>query len=332
MAPELFKTMEANELRELAQKIKDYQEAKKLTFALLLKKFRGIGSDKTFNRILAGDLSELDLEKQLNNYRAVWALIESLGDEEADEEEFYDDLFPVIQLKRAFFETTRENGNGRVIFLLGPTGSGKSCARKLLIEKYGERLLWIEASEAWGGSPMAFLGAILVALGKKDVPYGQVDRLNLVIQLLKASRRCLVIEEAHHLGPRNLNVQVTLVNQTPGEFVNLAIDTLWKKLESAAYEECRQLTGNRLAERINLGREPRESDVCKLLERRIKWADPDPKKASKQAAKLVLDKAANYGRLAFVRDVCKRANEMAESKPVDIELFAGAVTEEVASR
>lgn len=226
MAPELFTTMEANELRELAQKVREYQESKKLSDTALLKKFSGLGSTKTFKRILADDLVELDLERQLNNYRSVWAFIESTGDDSADEENLYDDLYPVIQLRRAFFETTRENGTARVIVLQGPTGSGKTSARRLLLEKYGPRLLMIEATVAWNDSPGGMLGAVLDALGKKEKPLIQVDRLNKVIELLNESRRCLVVEEAHHLGPRCLNLTKTLVNQTPGEFVLIAIDTL----------------------------------------------------------------------------------------------------------
>ncbi len=328
MAPELLTTMEANELREKALAVKDYQEAKGLSFSQLRKKFPDIGSDRTFGKILKGELADLDLENQLSKYRSVFALIESIGDDDDHEEQLYDDLWPVVQLRRVFIETMRESGNGRAIFLIGPSGSGKTCARKILLEKYGSRLLKIEASAAWNGSPMAFLGAILIAFGEQNLPMVLVERLNKVIDKLRESRRCLVVEEAHHLGRVNLNVEVTIINQTDGEIINIAIDTLWKKLESAAFEECRQLTGNRLAEVIRLGRDVRESDARKLLERRVNWANGD----CKQALRLVLDKAANFGRLAFVRDVCKRVNTMADGEPVGIELFTSAVTEEVASR
>ena len=52
------------------------------------------------------------------------------------------------------------------MILQGPTGSGKSSARKVLFEKFGQRLVLVEASVAWNDSPMAMLGAILKALGK----------------------------------------------------------------------------------------------------------------------------------------------------------------------
>lgn len=329
MAPELFTTMEANELRELAQKIAEWQAVKKLSDNALVRKLPQVGSTKTFKRILANDLAELDLEKQVASYRAAWAFLESIAnDTELEDETMYDDLWAVVQLRRAFFETMRENGNARVVFLLGPTASGKSTARRALMEKYGTRLFLIEASVTWNDNPSAMLGAILNALGKREKPALQVDREEKVVELLGESRRCLIVEEAHHLGPKCLNAVKTLVNRTPGEFILVAVDTLWKKLETNAYEEARQLTGNRMAERINLGRELREKDIAKLLERRLPWANSDCAKA----VRIVCDKALNYGRLAFVRDVIKRAAVKAEGKPVTVEQITDSVQEEVASR
>src|SRR4029077_7513789 len=135
----------------------------------LAKLIPSIGSTKTYKRILAGDLKELDLENQLHGYRGAVAFIESTGGDQREEEDLYDDLYPVIQLRRAFFESTRDAGVARVTFLLGPSGSGKTSARKLLIEKYGQRVLTIEANVAWNDSPQAMLGSILGEFGKKDV-------------------------------------------------------------------------------------------------------------------------------------------------------------------
>jgi DNA transposition AAA+ family ATPase len=320
--------MEVQELQELAHRVQEFQNAKKLSDSALAKLIPSIGSTKTYKRILNGDLKELDLENQLHGYRSAVAFIESTSGDQREEEDLYDDLFAVIQLRRAFFETTRETGVARVMFLLGPSGSGKTSARKLLIEKFGQRILTIEANVAWNDSPQAMLGAILFEFGKKDVPF--TDRLSKTIEHLNKARRTLAIEEAHHLGPRCLNLVKTLVNQTTAEFLLIAIDTLWRKLETRAYEEAKQLTGNRLADKINLGRAVRESDVRKMLERRItNWENGDIKKA----VHIVSEKAnGSTGLYAFIRETCKRANEKAGKDEVTLELFINAVTEEAASR
>jgi hypothetical protein len=332
MAPELLNTEEARELRGLAEKVRDYQESKKLSDSALLRKFAGLGSTKTFTRILANDLGELDLERQLNNYRAVWALIESIGDDHAADEELYDDLRPYLDLKRAVFETMRETGPNRLIILEGDTGQGKSTCRRLLINKYGQRLLWIEANVAWGDRDMAMTGAILRALGLKELPSGRVDRLDKVVERLSETRRCLIVDEAHHMGVQTLNCLKTLINQTPGEFVLLAYPSLWARLETNAYHEARQLIGNRLAERIRLG-SPSESDLRKFVTRRCPGAaDALNGKLTGVLGRLA-DKARNRGNLAFVRDVCTRVNTMCEGTTGPSEdTFTAAMEAEVASR
>ena len=329
MAPDLINSHDAKELVSLARKIQQYQEEKKLNDSALLRKFPGLGSTKTFNRIVNNELAELDLERQLANYRSVWALIESLGDEETRNEELYDDLSPVRHLQRAFLETMRSTGNNRLVVMEGDTGTGKSSARRLLIEKYGQRLLWIEATSVWKDNSSALLSTVLHALGVKDIPLNSTDRLARLIARLTESRICLIIDEGHHLGLNCLNTLKTLINQTPGEFMLLVMPTLWKRLERDAYEEVRQLVGNRLAERIKLDG-LRETDVAKFINRRVDRVDPA---TLKQAIRMILDRASRYGNMAFVRDVCERVAEQCEGTTgPTLNIWSSAIAAEAASR
>lgn len=334
MAPELFNSLEAAELRQLAAQVRDHQEAKKISDSALVRKFADLGSTKTFTRILAGDLAELDLERQLANYRSVWALIEASGDEAGREEELYDDLKPARELKRAFLSTMKEKGNARLILVEGDTGSGKTSARRLLIGRYGTRLLLIEATVAWADKPSAMLGAILTATGEKELPPATMDRFNRVVEKLNLSRRALIIEEAHHLGVRLLNLLKTLINSTPGEFILLAYPTLWARLTKEAYHEVRQLAGNRLAERIDLS-EITTQDVGRILEKRVPGIRESINGDWKSTVEALHTRAKipKHGNLAFVRDVCARLCEMADGTagPEQKDVFA-AIEKEVASR
>jgi len=327
MAPDLINKIDGDELRDLARKIREYQMARNISDNALVKKFSSLGSTKTYKRILDGDLAELDLEKQLNNYRSVVALIEAVGDENIKREELYDDLTPVVHLRRCVFETMKESGVNRVVVLHADTGMGKSSAGQILVERFGSRILWVEANECWGDSPMAFLGAVLQAMGVRDLPHNVMLRLDRVMARLKETRVAMIVDESHHLGPRILNTIKTLVNQTPGEFVLLAMPTLWRRLEREAYEEVRQLTGNRLAERIKL-EGLKDSDLRKFISRRC----PGMNGELGQAVKIVADRAPQRGNLAFVRDVCTRANELAAGEPVNIEHWSIAVSSEMESR
>jgi type II secretory pathway predicted ATPase ExeA len=328
MAPELMHTMEARELVTLARKIHEYQVSKNLSDAALVKKFTGVGSSKTYKRILANDLAQLDLERQLNNYRAVVALIECLGDSTVQEEEVYDDLTPALHLRRTVLEAMRSVDNDRVILLEGDTGMGKTGARKALIEKYGQRALVIEADVVWRDNPGAMLGSILSALGVKEQPVLSTMRLERVLDRLNESRICLVIEEAHHMGPNCLNLCKTLINRTPGEIVLLAMPTLWRRLEREAYEEVRQLLGNRLGERIKLDG-LQKGDIKKLIERRIPGA---AKLDLAPIIRVLVDRAPRHGNLAFVREVIKRVNEANQDGTVTADDFTNAIAAEAAAR
>src|SRR5579862_6199205 len=205
MAPELLDSIDAKDLRDCALKVQQWQAARGLSDSALARKIPQIGSTKTYKRIINGDLAELDLETQLANYRAAVAFIESFGADERQQEAIYDDLWATVELRRAFTETSREAGPSRLITILGPTGSGKTCACKALLDKFGPRLLSIEAEESWNGKPNPLLKAILVARGIKNIPVNQAERSEKVVEVLNSARLGIIIEESHHLGPRNLN-------------------------------------------------------------------------------------------------------------------------------
>ena len=131
------------ELVELARGIRHWQEAKGFTTSKMLRRFPTLGSDRTYGRLVAGDVDEMDVEKQLVNYRSAWALIEAVGEDASTSEDFYEDLSPVVQLRRAMMETFTETGLCRFILVQGDTGSGKTSAARCLIQRYGSRLLFM---------------------------------------------------------------------------------------------------------------------------------------------------------------------------------------------
>ena len=321
---DLLNKADAEELVSLAQKVRIWQETRKYNDTELLRRYPGLGSTKTYTRVLKSDLHELDLDRWLTEYRAVWALIESLAGRERHDEELYEDLSTVVHLRRALVDVLEESSIARVVLVEGDSGLGKSTGLTLLQRKYGQRIVAVEATESWGDNPNAFIGAILDALGVKEQPLFAAARMTFCLRRLRETRVALAIDEAHHLGPRCLNTCKTLINQTPSEVFLFALPTLWRRLERAAYEEVRQLLGNRLAERIKLG-ELREADVRKLLSRRCGIEEP-------KAAGAVLREARTRGNLGFVRAVCRRLAAMERDGQPTLEEVMQAVTVEIARR
>ena len=326
-----MKTTPNTELVELARKIRGYQETRRWSDAATLKRFALLGSTKTYKRILGGDTAELDIDRQTENYCAVWEKIKALTGDADPEEELYEEVHGTAELLNAFLDIHETNTLDRIIILQGPTASGKSAARRVLMRQMnadGNRIVLVEASVAWGDSPMSMLGALLIALGKVEIPFRQMARYESVVSALRDRRRGVVIEEAHHMGPRCLNQLKSLLNDTPGEFVLCTIGTLWRRLETAAYAEAQQLIQNRMACRINLGDELRNNDVCTILRRRLGLN----KETAERATSLVLPFCASYGRLGAHRRVVNRVAENADGEPVTLAMLAAAIAAEKTAR
>ena len=288
------------ELIETAAKIAAWGEQHGMSRSQLVRNFTDLGSEKSFRDISGGQLEGYNAENQLTKYRAVLATIDELADL-GGEDRIHDDLGTVVRLRRAFLGVVRATGTNRVLIVQGESGVGKTTAVGLLRGKYGAgRISYVEASDVWADSPNAFLGAILRALGVTELPSGRVQRLEDVQARLAISRRCLVVDEAHHLGPHCLNTVKTLVNTTPGEFILVAIPTLWNKLQAHAYQEAKQIATNRLSERVKLTLD--EADVRLYLAKRF----PDAPAADlRVAAKIIRPNALLSGNYAFVRDVAR---------------------------
>ncbi len=289
-------------------------------------RFPDLGSSKDWWAMRNGSIADRNGEDLLRAYRAVLAQIQALKAASVQGEELYEDLHPVVELARALPALLTTDGNDRVLIVQGEPGSGKSTAAALLHKRLGSALVMVEAAEAWGDNPRAMLGAVLRRLGVAELPESAVDRLDKALELMAPSRRVLVIDEAHHMGPRCLNTVKTLVNQTRWGFTLMAIGTLLGKLERKAYEEARQISTNRLAERIKLEC-PTERDCRRLLDRRLGM-----KTELADAARVLAAAAATRGGLGFARDVCKRLAGANDDGAPTLRDVAAAIEVEKASR
>ena len=316
-----------NALSELARKIRDWQESHSLSDTEFCKRFGGLGSTKTYKRILAGDLDELDPGRWEDEYQQAWNLIQLASESNRPDEPAYPELAHMKRLRFAVTDAMAETGNNRLVILEGPSGSGKTTAARAIAEKYGRAVVLAEADETWKESPNATLGGLLRAIGIKEVPPSADARKTKLLEKLKDSPVCLVIDEAHHLGPRTLNLVKTIITQTKCQVVFLCIETLFKKLECAAYEEAKQLTKNRLCERVRLD-SPGSVDIQFFLQNRLTFEPAD----LKPCADLLATRSAQCGNWNFVNLVARHCRKLAGKAPADKEVFAEALKKAANSR
>ncbi len=324
------------ELNAIAKRLNEHRELRSWSIAELMRRHGGsdgLGSDKTFNKLLASDFDGLNVEKQLVNYRAVLCLLDEQPLNE-EEEEIFEDLSAPKKLRRALLKAMTSQTPARLVIIEGASGMGKTSALTVVRNLYQARVLTIEATAAWSDRPNALLAAIGAALNDPgiDACRSQAHRLTRIVAKLKEQRRCLAIEEAHHLGPQCLNTLKTLLNQTRSEAILIAIPTLLRRLEHAAYEEALQLTRNRLCERIRLDRlNPKDIEV--LLTKRL--PAPGLNGSLSRAADLLATHAPRYGNLGFVREVIRRAATQLREHPgttLDLALIEQAAAAEIAAR
>lgn len=316
----------AKELISIAKKIKQWQDARGKTTSWMLRKYAGLGSDRTYNKLVSGNVDQLSVDKQLANYRGVLLVIESIGDISEKSTEVIPEISNIVQVERAVLKAMEETGINRFVLIEGDTGTGKTTTMHYLLGKYGDHFRWMEMSVLFGDSPYNFLCLILQAYGHESMPSNAAAAFQLVLKEMKV-RRGLLIDELHHAGPKVLNTIKTLINHTPGEIIGAAKETLWRELEKASWEDCRQLTQNRLAERVRLERLC-AVDVARILKRGCPGIDFK----MDHAIAMLKKHAAGNGNLAFVRGVCRRAGEKYDKGKISIEDFAALVAEEQKSR
>ena len=286
---------ERQEIGEYCKAIAGYAKRRGIGVKKLVAEFPALGGRTTYFDMCAGKFEGYNLENHLANYRQVAQYVA----EGAGNEERYA-LPAVEQIENALKGVMQTWGLDRVTFVDGESGTGKTTAAKMLCAKYGSRVMFVEATEVWADSPRAFLREILRAFGVLTLPASTLDALDRVLELQGVTRRCLIVDEAHHLGPRCLNVLKTLVNKSPGEFCLIGIPSMWAKLHKQAYTEARQLSTNRMSERVAVVLDERAVAAY------LKNVFPDAGvRETNTAAKIIRPAATQHGNMAFVRDVCR---------------------------
>jgi len=287
------------ELQIIAENIRTWQLKKDINNTALCANY-DIGSTKTFLALADGNTAGYNPDRWLPKYRTAWNLIQAKESSQLLEETLYDDIYPAMRLRAAFADAMRETGNDRLIIIEGNPGCGKSSSVDCLVKRYGSRIIKAEAAETWRDSINAMLSDLLRAVGIKEQPVSGAAKLDKLIEVLCVRRRGLVIDEAHHMGPRGLNIVKTIINRTPGEVIMMGLPVLLKRLERDAYQEARQLTLNRLCERIKLsGVDP--DDAARILER----TGGIPADIAQEVSGTIATLATDRGALKFVARVAR---------------------------
>jgi DNA transposition AAA+ family ATPase len=321
-------------LRYLAGEIRNYQLERDWSDSKLVREIAHLGSTKTFKRILNAedDLAELNLDNQLNALENAAELIATRRAKDLPPEPEYDDFRNIISVRQAVAAAMQEESIARFICVEGQNGTGKDAAIHALAKIWPKPTAFVEAHDLWRDSLAIPLADIINCLSvrRQDqesgepfrMPHLPAQRLEIVLEELGKRKVILLINEAHSMGPRGLNLVRTIISRTPCIPVLFCIPVLLSRLIKVGYEEAAQLFGNRLCRRVRL-ESPAVDEILLMMKRRhVTFADAH---TAAMCAERVASEAPKYGNWRFVTKVTRRAFTTAAGKPVVLEKFTEAI-------
>lgn len=318
-------------LRELARDAQNYQIERGLSDAKFCAEVAGLGSTKTYKRILdEGDpLEELNLDTQLRNYEGAVEFIRSLRTKDRLAEPEYEDFQNILSARAAVQRAMVEDTIARFVVIEGETGTGKDAVKNALMKRWPKAVVAIEADELWRESLAVATKGIFNALeirrkdeaGPSPMPKYPAERLEVICEALGERKLILYFNEAHHFGPRMLNIAKTMINRTKVVIVMACIPGLLQRLMKDSYQEAIQLFGNRLCERVYLPTPP-PTEIGMLLEKRgVKFADAE---ARNEAITTLAAESPALGNWRFVGLVARELVAATRKAPVTTAKFLEA--------
>lgn len=319
-------------LRELATEAKNYQLERGLSDARICSDFPGLGSTKTYKRILndKDDLDQLDLDKQLRNYEATIETIRArrLKDKLAEPE--YEDFQNVINVRAALVRAMDEDSHHRLVCVEGESATGKDAALNFALKKWPAVAVAINANPFWSESLAVPTRTIFEKLnivrkysreeggGPIPMPRYPEERAQVIFEELKSRRLMLLFNEAHHFGVRMLDFVKTLINETPSVVGLFFVPALLRKLESQNFAQTNQLFANRLCERVYLPSPPAD-DIGEMLQRRGVRFESTPTKSDAEVE--LAREAPALGNWTYVKLVTRELAAASKKAPLTIEQF-----------
>ena len=315
-----------NQLRDTAQKIDAYRRARQPVPSenAWVREWPGLGSQKTFSKILRGDFAGIAVAAKVPDYRGVLAAVGTQVRARSFEE-LYEDLGGAQDVMLASLRLMHHHGKDRLIMVEGGSGSGKTSSIDLLASSCasGTTIYRLDANETWKSQRVA-MRAMLRAMHLQEAKIPVIT--GEMMELLKSTisdrgRVMFAIDEAHHVSGTVLNLFKTLLNETEMLLILAGMATLLQKLRAAASEEAKQLFQNRLFCRVQLGG-PDEEGTRKFLQRRI-TGHQDWKRSTLQA---IAGQAAHAGYWAFLRRLVDQLATAGTTEPSDADLLGAAKT------
>lgn len=233
-------------VNKLIERVERHQNTLKLSDKRFVARYQEyIGSSKTWReRLIPRAWDELgrNLEKWEQNLNRLAALLDG-GQEIGD---YYEDL-PIAQYAQTMYDMLQgQNNDRRVVFLIGPTGIGKSWVMKWLARQNPTEAAYIYTNECWDESMPQIARGLALHIGASVNRTSGRDTFANVTNLLRAMPVTLLIDDVQKAGVLGLKLIKSLVDDTRAKFILGVYPQSWNKLihgSTDAYAEAQQILG-----------------------------------------------------------------------------------------
>lgn len=309
------------QLYDVGQKIENYRRARHPVTSenAWVREWPGLGSQKTYSKILRTDYTGINVAAKLPDYRGVLAALTAATKSRAAEQ-LYEDLGGAQAVMLAALRLMHHHGKDRLILVEGGSGSGKTSCLDLLCSggSGGSTIYRLDANETWKSHRVA-MRAMLRALRVQEakIPTVTGEMMELLKETIRERGRITIaLDEAHHVSGAVLNLFKTLLNETEMLLILAGMATLLQKLRAAASEEAKQLIHNRLFCRISLAG-PDAHGAKEFLDRRLAIRG-----AWKQGTlSTIAAMATSSGHWSFLRRLVDQLTTAGTTEPTDADLL-----------
>lgn len=304
------------ELQRLARQAKSWYEARNWSQEKFCKMFSNLsGHRRVLQTLTAHPPSKwlgYDLPSWVSKYRLLTGALREYELREFDAE-LLTDLPHVVAFTDALRTMRASTGLRRALLIDGVGGSGKTSLITLMARALSaDRVIRVRGRQSWASFGTA-LRHWLEALGQpvpetKRPPSAATLQERVAVALLKAGDVVVAVDELHRACPQMINALTDWITDAAEagnrvHFVLAAEPSLWDTLTGHYRAEARQLTWNRLSDRLSLG-PPDAAECLRLLGQRV---DLSLIKDLPEAGKMLAGHAAHRGGRAFIEDVRRAA-------------------------
>lgn len=233
-------------VNKLIERIEQHQKTLALPDVRFVARYQEyLRSTKSWRERLIGRQWE-EIGRALPKWEAKLNQLVALLDGGQEIGDYYEDL-PIARYAQTMYDMLQgQRTDRRVVFLIGPTGVGKSWVMKWLASSNSREACYVYANEGWDESMPQIARGLAERIGASIDRTSGRNTFSNVTRLLRAVPCTILMDDVQKAGVLGLKLIKSLVDDTKCKFILGVYPTSWNRLihgSTDAYAEAQQILG-----------------------------------------------------------------------------------------